>query len=499
MIFSLFGKKDGRGDRKRGAEQAPSRAESAPGGPPVVPARTADPREIARLTAAKIDEIESEMIAATKPRSVDGARGTGSRAGLAGTVYVPSGVAAAAPAAASTGPAESSVAGSASVAARTPGGALPTLPPQNTSIILGNGDAGLLSMEVGGTTLPPAFEEAAVLYSNGQATAAGTILWQAINDNSLGGHARQGWAMLFDLYQAIGRKEDFESLAIDYSARFETSPPTWDDSVAPPSDDAAARAAAAAGASASVALPVTLDAQSVKQFEQVQRFAQRNRGVVLDVSPVRSVDPLGADLLRRVLTAFGRSKVELGVQGVESLFDVLSSTIEAGRRDPSEACWLLQLDLLRLLNRQQAFDDLAIDYCVTYEVSPPPWEPMPPMVRLAAPGARAGLDPSAPRPAGEGGFCVGPDAFLLTGELTGRSQEALASLRGYAADRAEVVVDCRSLRRLDFAAAGELLNEVVALRTGGKYLVFRDLNHLVAALLAVMGIPDLAEVRLRRH
>jgi anti-anti-sigma regulatory factor len=305
--------------------------------------------------------------------------------------------------------------------------------------------------------------------------------------------------MLFDLYQAIGRKDDFESLAIDYSARFETSPPTWDDSVAPPSDEAAARAAASAGAPASVALPAALDALAVKQFEQVQRFAQRNRGVVLDVAPVRSVDPLGADLLRRVLTAFGRSKVELGVQGVESLFDVLSGTIEAGRRDPSEACWLLQLDLLRLLNRQQAFDDLAIDYCVTYEVSPPPWEPMPPTVRLAAPGSSAGLDPSAPRPAGEGGFSTGPDAFVLTGELTGRSQEALASLRGYAADRAEVVVDCRSLRRLDFAAAGELLNEVVALRTGGKYLVFKDLNHLVAALLAVMGIPDLAEMRLRRH
>jgi anti-anti-sigma regulatory factor len=60
------------------------------------------------------------------------------------------------------------------------------------------------------------------------------------------------------------------------------------------------------------------------------------------------------------------------------------------------------------------------------------------------------------------------------------------------------VVDARGLRRLDFVAAGELLNEVVSLRSGGKYLVFSDLNHLVAALLAVMGIPDLAEIRLRK-
>ena len=96
-------------------------------------------------------------------------------------------------------------------------------------------------------------------------------------------------------------------------------------------------------------------------------------------------------------------------------------------------------------------------------------------------------------------YQVGADAFLLLGSIEGRSQATLAALRSYAADRAEIHVDCRALRRLDFVAAGELLNEVVALRTGGKYLVFKDLNQLVAALLSVMGIPDLAEVRLRRH
>ena len=73
----------------------------------------------------------------------------------------------------------------------------------------------------------------------------------------------------------------------------------------------------------------------------------------------------------------------------------------------------------------------------------------------------------------------------------------MAALRAFAADRAEVTIDCRRLLRLDFAAAGELLNEVVALRTGGKYLVFGDTNHLVAALLAVMSVSELAEVRVR--
>jgi ABC-type transporter Mla MlaB component len=77
-------------------------------------------------------------------------------------------------------------------------------------------------------------------------------------------------------------------------------------------------------------------------------------------------------------------------------------------------------------------------------------------------------------------------------------RQVLAAIRAHASDRSEVVVQCRRLLRIDFGAAGELLNEIVALKSAGKYLRFKDVNQLVAALLAVMGIPDLADVRLRR-
>ncbi|MFM7120029.1 MAG: STAS domain-containing protein, partial [Gammaproteobacteria bacterium] len=155
----------------------------------------------------------------------------------------------------------------------------------------------------------------------------------------------------------------------------------------------------------------------------------------------------------------------------------------------------LQLELLRLLGRQQAFEDLSIEYCVTYEVSPPSWEPL-------ATTLRAGSGPQ-PRTAKEAapakvGVRVLPDGVAVSGELLGRIPELVDSLRHYANTHATVSVDCLGLRRIDFAAAGELLNEIVALRDQGKYLRFRDVNHLVGALMAVMGIPDLAEVRLRR-
>jgi len=61
------------------------------------------------------------------------------------------------------------------------------------------------------------------------------------------------------------------------------------------------------------------------------------------------------------------------------------------------------------------------------------------------------------------------------------------------------VIDCRRLRRMDFVCAGEMLNEVAALRSAGKFLVFKDLTYLVACLMMVMGIHDLAELNLRTH
>ena len=41
----------------------------------------------------------------------------------------------------------------------------------------------------------------------------------------------------------------------------------------------------------------------------------------------------------------------------------------------SDAAWMLLLDVQRLLNRQADFEETGIQYCITYEVSPPSWEP----------------------------------------------------------------------------------------------------------------------------
>lgn len=478
MIFSIFGKKDKAPARRGGSEVVtrPGDRNTAPGagtntGPGTGPATgngpaagsgapssartasnsTVDQREIARLTAEKIDLIESQMERAASAR--------GYKADPALRLR-PDG-----------SPSAMDEPGAASV---------PGLSGTSSGSRRANAAA---SMNL---VLLPVFEEASLLFSNGQINEAAMMLWQAIKDDQLGDPSWQAWKMLFDLYQASGRRPEFESLAIVYASQSESSPPTWSDELGPP----AAKPVQALPASA-IVFAARLDAQSAKQVEQMQRAAQRDRPADVDFSKVRSVDDAGAGLLLPVLVDFRKRSRRLTVSGLEELATAVSAQIENGRRDATEVCWLLKLEALRLLDQQQAFEDLAIDYCVTYEVSPPSWEALPDSIR-------SNRQAPAPAPVSEApARSAADEAFALEGEIDGRPDATLKALRDYAQPHSQVVIDCRRLRRMDFACAGEMLNEANALRSAGKSVVFKDLTSLVACLMMVMGIHEVAELRLR--
>ncbi len=481
MIFSIFGKREKA--RRREADTTTQR-----GNPSTATAATTavNQREIARRTAEKIDLIESQMDLAIPARVSRPDERPARSDALADSLPSPAPSRHPVPAGVDQDGLVMFPSAHAKPAANgkvAPGSG----PDPSTSVILGDTHAEQ-AVEVLSSGLLPVFEEAAVLYSNGQSNEAAMILWQAIKENQLGQHTEQAWKMLFELYQAAGRRPEFESLAIDYASRFESSPPAWSEDLSPPPAPAEKKTLAAS----TIVFPIKLDAQAVKQVEQMQRAAQRNRPAEVDFSKVMTVDAVGADLLLRVLVDFRKNARPITLSGVKELRAALTGSIEPGRRDPSDACWLLKLETLRFLGEQQRFEDLAIDYCVTYEVSPPSWEPMPETIRLEKDAAEtAGEQP--------GESHHPEDAFALVGEIDGRPEVTFKALREYSQEHSEVVIDCRRLRRMDFVCAGEMLNEVAAMRGAGKFLVFKDLSYLVACLMMVMGIHDLAELNLRTH
>jgi hypothetical protein len=70
----------------------------------------------------------------------------------------------------------------------------------------------------------------------------------------------------------------------------------------------------------------------------------------------------------------------------------------------AKGAWLLALELLQWSNDRAAFEDRAVDFAVTFELSPPSWEPPVPLPRpRSATAADAGGDGAAIDPESRNG------------------------------------------------------------------------------------------------
>jgi ABC-type transporter Mla MlaB component len=345
----------------------------------------------------------------------------------------------------------------------------------------GNVNAFEVSAEGGGS----AIEETAILFANGLIEPAEAGLRSAIQADQLGEAAQHGWLMLFELLQQRGDRAGFDSLTIEYVLRFESSPPAWIDYRDEPNLGAAVGRTAQSGSAPIIVLPEAVDGGVVKHLEQLKNHSQSHQSITLDSSNVRSFDPVGAELLLRVINAFKRASHELLLQGADQLVTPLRAAVEAGRRDPSDAVWMLLLEVFRLLNRQHDFEETGIQYCITYEVSPPSWEPPPPNLKTRAAVPQAVVPESV-------------DGLSWRGTLRGEGEPQFGRLMAASRIDKQLIVDCMYLKRVEFSTATGMLAMVTKVRQNGASVEFRNVNYLIGALFALLGIDAVAQVQLRR-
>jgi ABC-type transporter Mla MlaB component len=345
---------------------------------------------------------------------------------------------------------------------------------QYTTELLGDED---VPLEAAAAESAPIVEEIAILYANGQSQVAEQMLAASVADAPA--QDRTVWWMLFDLHQILGQQEAFENLSIDYASKYETSPPSWQP---PPDADApVASAGGYSGVTPTVALAGVLDSSVGPQLERLDSVA-KDLPLRLDFSRVNGVQADGCALLLASLRKAQAGDRELIVVAAAELAHQIQETIEVGHRGDGEAPWLLYLELLRLLNREKDFEEASMDYCVTFEVSPPPF---------VAPSKVA----NAPRQA----TAAASDRFMLPHLIEGDIQPLLDSIAAYAEQYPTLVFDCARLARVEFGAASVLLAKLSELAGKERRIEFRDLNHLVAALLRLLGFADIARLFPHRY
>lgn len=338
-------------------------------------------------------------------------------------------------------------------------------------------EAQRIELREGSSRVHPLVEEAAILYANGGAEQAVQVIEAAVERDALGVEAEQVWGLLFELYQMLDRREDFDRRALDYVVRFEKSPPAWVDSAA---------AAAAAAAVPVCNLSGALSAASAKQFEQMHRILAKNKLMRLDVAKVNAADADGCAQMNELLAAARKIRHVVALQNAGALAKLIQDKISIGRRD-NQPLWLLLLEILQQQGDHEAFEEWALNYAITFEVSPPSWDQP-----TAAPRGQAAGSAGAAAASGS------PDVFALSGEMLGACTSIYLLLNEFGLQHDTVVVDMTQLRRMDFVCAGMLLNTVSDLAGRGKTVRLINVSGLVAALLSVVGINHVAQIERRR-
>ena len=190
----------------------------------------------------------------------------------------------------------------------------------------------------------------------------------------------------------------------------------------------------------------------------------------IDVSPAADVAPI----IEETATLFARGQDE------QALSALSRSLREGDLGNSAPRAWLMLLDLYQHLGMTAEFEEAAINYAVTFEISPPSWEPQP--------GAEAGSS-AVLRPVE-----AADQALILSGELSGASETLAKQLQDWPGADKMLVIDMSRTTRVDLATADVMLKVLSALQESGVTIQVRGANELIRALFQATGLSKVARV-----
>lgn len=315
-------------------------------------------------------------------------------------------------------------------------------------------------------------EQAAVLFANSQDSAVRAVLEATARAHS-GAQGERLWRMLLDLMQVLNDRPAFDKLVEEFTQTCETSPPTWR-----PLESPAAAKQTTSGETA-VTLQGVIAGADGPEFQTLRNAVAGKLPVRLDLGKLASCDDAAAEVLLDVLKQSRKVGGALTVEGADGMVGRLSRRLVVGQPE-FLGSWHLLLELLLRLGDQEAFEEKAVDYAVTFEVSPPSWE----VIKTPA----AGKKPLVAAPE--------DDAFYLSGELKNCRFE---DVRAYVDKQARPVLDFTAVKRMDFFSAGLLRNILDRCPVQNKEVIIRNPHHLVAELMGIVDLPSVAKIIVRKY
>ena len=360
----------------------------------------------------------------------------------------------------------------------------------------------------------PDLEEAAIRFANGDHAGAESGLLEVLAQHQQDAPEQQLeiWMTLFDLYRAIGQRDRFDTLAMDFAARYSRSAPTW---------FSMPEQLGLAGLNVPVAEEPMPGAAVRRDFSwnappvlAVSSMAALQASLARAASPwtlswtrLVSMEEAAVPLLADQCTKWADHEGQFVFSGVEKLNALLESKTPSGDRSNSPEWWRLRMAVLRLMGKPDEFELVALDYCVTYEVSPPSW-----MSARCGYSDNEGVS-SASAPLGDDRGFMGSDLGELSmpaqldtapvaqlgGYIDGDATPLLEPFQALLRPGVPLTIACDKLIRVDFAAAGAVLNWAAEQQGHGHVVQFHNLQRMVAIFFNVIGINEHAWVIPRKN
>lgn len=363
----------------------------------------------------------------------------------------------------------------------------------------------------------PMLEENAVLFASNEDEQVERNLRAMLTKDSAYRNNRVAWLVLMDFYRAVGNQPAFEKLAMDYTTIFSESAPQW-----VIFDPVVVKKMQAKNASSGMIYwqsPAIFDEAAALDMEE--KFSSEDKKVprLMDWNLIKEINGKSAKIAVKLLLSLDKPGIALQVTGLRVVLALLDQLIRHHNENSDlRSLWQMRLELLKLFDSQEEFDMQAMEYCLEFEVSPPDW--IKPQCKVedldkevtaddSTPGSRQGQDSTI--------LSAHNNTTMLTHVATGFYSHSVATLlRLYGDLKGSIVeelerfddkvpkdggflrINCERLVRIDFVAAGDLLNWVSDKAAKGYSVQLLRVNRLVALFFIVMGISVPAHIALRK-
>ena len=327
--------------------------------------------------------------------------------------------------------------------------------------------------------LSPSLENASLMFAHGNETAAKAALAHALDTSER--VQPMVWMCLFDLYARSNDRIAFEELALRFVVQFERSAPAWDEMAGASSPDTEP---ANSRVKPKSLLRGELSDPQAPVLAALVEASKRKGGVPprfdLDIADLDGASDVCGLLLAGSLSSLRRKGAVISIRGLDATTRRLSAMLQVGDAT-RKGLWYLVLELLQWSAQHQMFEDRAVDFAVTFGISPPSIEPLTPVQRsaLAVRTAEVAITDDA----------LLNDRIVWVGELKGPADNCLRTLSLEAVITNPVLIDMRRVLRVDFVCGSAIANGITRLMAQAIDVRVLSATPIIQTLLQMTGTP----------